>query len=323
MSTAACGGDFNGAGGAPDGHIVVNPCDDVHPCADGGSNPGSPDAGTIGGGADAGGAAHECYTEPVFPTADIHDLETAFVPGTGTWKPTAFAILQRRWPAGHDLLEAMTSDPYEDQFADTSSFSALMESLMTECHEETHGWDYGHASVDHFAYWLRSDLTFMPPQIEGFPRSEILSMVEGDATQLYDTTYLSGTQGTYGFVEVIDEGNAYINGMAGLTFVGEYETGGISAKDGAVAFLYYLELYLQRARTMYPDLYAQLKAEPQYVQLVKTQWLRTHFFLMYADAFPKLGIEDAAIRTLLYAPAHQHEIEMFIGHAVAASNCLP
>ena len=43
----------------------------------------------------------------------------------------------------------------------------------------------------------------------------------------------------------------------------------MSGRDGAVAFLYYLELYLRRARTQYPDLYAQLKAEPQWVELVQ------------------------------------------------------
>jgi hypothetical protein len=319
-------GGYHGTGpGTPDAAPVVIPtCEEDQSCpTDAGVvKPPSGDGGTASGGADAGGSPmHECYTETIAPMADNSDLRTA---STGAnWKDTAFGIYMRRWPAGHDLLVAMSSDPYEDQFADTSSFAALMESLMTVCHEETHGWDYAHATADHFAYWLRTDLTFMPPTIEGFPRSEILPMVEGTATANYDTTYLTGEQGTYGFVEVLDELDAYIDGMAGLTVVGEYETNGISARDGAVALLYYLELYLKRARTTYPMLYAQLQAEPQYVQLVKTQWLRTHFFLTYADTNPMLGIDDAAIRTNLYEPANQHEIEMFIGHPVAASNCLP
>ena len=133
---------------------------------------------------------------------------------------------------------------------------------------------------------------------------------------------MTGTQGTYGWYELLDEANCYINGMAALAVVGEYEPWGISARDGAVAFLYYLELYLARARTVYPALYAQLKAEPEYVELVKTQWLRTHFFLGYADRFPGLGISDDEIEPYLYAPANEREIELFIGAEVAASSCL-
>jgi len=148
-------------------------------------------------------------------------------------------------------------------------------------------------------------------------------MVENDSTDLYADLYLVGEQGTYGFTELLDEMNAYINGLAGLTFVGEYEPYGISGRDGAVAFLYYLELYLHRARTAYPDLYADLKANPELVEMVKIQWLRTHFFLIYADAIPAIGLYDGEIRELLYEEVNMHEIELFIDHEVEASNCLP
>ena len=109
----------------------------------------------------------------------------------------------------------MKDDPQLPGFVDSSSFAALMESLMTMVHEETHGWDYEMAlgSAD-FAYFLRADLTFTPPKIDGFPRGEIYAMVEGGGTSLYDGTYLTGTQGTYGWYELLDEANCYINGMA-------------------------------------------------------------------------------------------------------------
>lgn len=328
----ACPGQLEGGpgggGGGDDDDDVNGGCDDVHGCVDAGPGDppplGTPDAGTILGSPDAAGppADPDCYTEPVFPEADIGDLEAAF---TGSnWKNTSLAVLQRRWPAGYGLLYEMKDDPQLPGFVDNSSFAALMESLMTMVHEETHGWDYEMALwSDDFYYWLRSDLTFTPPKIDGFPRGEIYSMVEGSGTWLYDDTYLTGTQGTYGWYELLDETNAYINGMAALTFVGEYEPWGISARDGAVAFLYYLELYLKRARTVYPTLYAELKAEPEYVELVKTQWLRTHFFLIYADMFPALGISDDEIEPYLYAPENEQEIELFIGREVNASNCLP
>jgi hypothetical protein len=263
-----------------------------------------------------------CYAEPVDTWASLADLEAAY---NGTnYMETMFETLSRRWPAGYDLFVAMEDDPYLGTFTDTSSFTSVMESLMTEVHEATHGWDYSHASGSNFAYYLRADLTFHTPWEDGFPRSEIRSMLVDDSTSIYES-YLTGTQGTYGFVELLDELNAYINGMAGIAVVGEYEEAsgfGISAIDGAVAFTYYLELYLRRARTVYPDLYSRISTDPQFVDLVRTQWLRLHFFLDIADRFPSLGIHDAAIRAHMYESENMQEISLFIGQAVSASSCL-
>jgi hypothetical protein len=263
-----------------------------------------------------------CYCEPLDPEADISDLEAAYDPGA--WSQTMSQVLERRWPAGAALVADLQGDPYFGSFTDTSSFAGLMDGFMTEVHEGTHGWDYGHAGVDTFAYFLRGDLQYEVAKVHGFDRSEIYGMLTDDSSSLYSDLYLTGTQGTYGFYELLDEMNCYINGMAAIGVVGEYIPYGISGRDGAVAFLYYLELYLGRARTMYPDLYADLKNDAEYVDLVRTQWLRTHFLMIYAaDLHDHLGIADDAIEANLYAPENMAEIEMFIDHEVEASNCLP
>lgn len=264
----------------------------------------------------------DCYCEPFDASADLSDLEAAF--NGANWAEVMIGVLDRRYPAGADLLVEMEDDPWFGAFTDNSSFTALMDSVMTEVHEGTHGWDYGHAlGQPYFGYWLRADLVFEPPKIEGFPRAELYAMLVDDSTALYAQTYLTGEQGTYGWVELLDELNAYINGMGAIAAVGEHIPWGISGRDGAVAFLYYLELYLRRARTAYPNLYAELQAEPEYVELVQTQWLRTHFLLEHADAHPHLGIHDQEIRAHLHAPDNQAEIELFIGRPVDASACLP
>ncbi len=273
----------------------------------------------VTGGADC---PENCYCEPLDPDADIDDLVSGYSPDQ--WAETMFEVLARRWPAGRDLLMDKAGDPYFGSFTDTSSFAGLMDGLMTEAHEGTHGWDYGHAGVDTFSYFLRGDLKYYPDKLHGFDRGEIYGMVEGSATDLYTDLYLSGEQGTYGFYELLDEGNCYINGMAAIGVVGEHIPYGISGRDGAVAFLYYLELYLKLARTQYPDVYDAIKNDPDYVELIQTQWLRTHFHLIYAaDLHPHLGIYDAEIEELLYAEENQSEIEMLIDHELDASNCLP
>lgn len=301
---------------------------------------GAHDEGTSGVGEDHGDDAHDddggsegsvdggedcpdnCYCEPLDPEADISDLEASYDPGA--WSQTMSQVFERRWPAGAALVADLQGDPYFGSFTDTSSFAGLMDGFMTEAHEGTHGWDYGHAGVDTFAYFLRGDLQYEVAKVHGFDRSEIYGMLTDDSTSLYSDLYLVGDQGTYGFYELLDEMNCYINGMAAIGVVGEYIPYGISGRDGAVAFLYFLELYLGRARTMYPDLYADLKADPEYVDLVRTQWLRTHFLMIYAaDLHDHLGIADDAIEANLYAPENMAEIEMFIDHEVDASNCLP
>lgn len=263
-----------------------------------------------------------CYCEPIDPDATLDDVEDGYSPQN--WAETIFEVLGRRWPAGRDLLLDQQNDPYFGAFTDTSSFAALMDGLMTEAHEGTHGWEYSHATVDEFAYFLRDDLQFFPPKLHGFDRGEIYGMIEGSATDLYSDLYFTGDQGTYGFYELLDEMNCYINGMAAIGVVGEYIPFGISGRDGAVAFMYYLELYLKLARTQYPDVYAQIQGDPDYVEMIKIQWLRLHFLKIYAaDLHPNLGIYDEEIEALMYADENQSEIEMLIGHELDASNCLP
>jgi hypothetical protein len=292
---------------------------------DGGGEAHESDGGHDDGGSSGGGTQEcpeNCYCEPIDPDADLSDLEGSYAPGG--WAQTMSDVLSRRWPAGAALVADLQSDPYFGSFTDPSSFGSLMDGFMTEIHEGTHGWDYGHAGIDTFAYFLRGDLQFEVAKVHGFDRSEIYGMLTDDSTSLYAGTYLTGTQGTYGFYELLDEMNCYINGMAAIGVVGEYIPYGISGRDGAVAFLYYLELYLKRARTVYPDLYADLKNDPEYVDLVRTQWLRTHFLMIYAaDLHDHIGLYDDEIEANLYDPENMSEIEMFIDHPVEASNCLP
>lgn len=323
-------GTFGGTFGGDDGDATIGSAGDDGPGGD--DRPGADEAGddappppSDDGGDDGPPPAQcpaNCYCERFDASADVSDLQQSF--DGSNWAEVMIGVLDRRYPAAADLLVEMEDDPYFGAFTDTSSFTSLMDSVMTEVHEGTHGWDYDHAlGQPYFGYWLRSDLVYEPPKIDGFPRSEIHSMLVDDSTALYADTYLTGEQGTYGFYELLDEMNAYINGMGAIAAVGEHIPWGVSGRDGAVAFLYYLELYLRRARTAYPDLYAELRAEPEYVELVQTQWLRTHFLLERADAFPELGIHDQEIRANLYAPENQAELEMFIGRPLQAGSCLP
>ncbi len=262
-----------------------------------------------------------CYSEDVDPAASLTDLEAAF---TGfNWKDTLLEVTDRRYPSGHELLWVMQNDPQMGNFVQTNSFAALMDSLMTVAHEETHGYDYEYAIWgSSFAYFVNADWQPQVPYHEGFPRGEILGMLDDQSCEMYADTYLTGVQGTYDYMELLDELNCYITGLAALALVGEYEPWGISARDGALALMYFLELYLEKARFEYPTFYSAAAADDHMVDLVLIQWLRLHFFLDISYAFPNLGINDHAIENHVHDLEHQTEIELFVGRELQASPCL-
>jgi hypothetical protein len=300
----------DGTGGAPDAGIVVP---DAGPgAAD--AAPATPDAGTT----------PSCYDEPVFPAADIDDLIAAY--GGADWKDDLIAAMDRRHPATGWLLEQQRNDSYFGQFSDPNSWTGMVGWLDTLAHEETHLFNASHAADvgQVHAIYHREDLIYYLPSDPGFGRGEIFDDITADARGgIYAPTYLQGSQGDRGFNALLDEQAAYLNELAAVGPVGEHFQGGVSLRDGSVAFLYFIEVYLRVARTEFPAIYDQLKAEPAYRDAVETAWLRTHFFLEIADAFPNLGVDDQMYRSQAHRQENLDELELFLGHPVAASACLP
>lgn len=262
----------------------------------------------------------DCWWEPMDTSVSVADIRSGFRATTAL--DDALEVMDRRWPAGSELLREMSHDPYIDIFLEESSWGAMMESLMTVVHEETHGYDYENSIYPaRFSLYIQENQTLTMDWIDGFPRSRIADRVEGDATDLYDSLYLVGTQGTYGFAELLDETNCYINGLGGAVAGWDGLPYTMSASDGPIAFLYFIALYLEEAQAEDPRLYDQLRNDPDVQEILEIFWLRTHFFLEFSDPVPALGIEDQRIRALLYD--HQQTWEDFLGKELDASPCLP
>jgi hypothetical protein len=311
---AACVGQVEGGGSSPAPDAAIGPLVD--------GAPGATDA-RPGSVADAG-SQPQCYSEPVYPNANIADIVSTY--GGANWKDELIEAMSRRHPATSYLLAQQRDDSYFDQFSDSSSWTNMVGWLDTLSHEETHLFNAYHAQQQGQVHALfhRPDLIYYLPTDPGFPRGEIWDDITQAARDgIYAPTYLQGTQGQRGFNELLDEHNCYLNEVAAVGSVGEHFQGGVSLRDGSAAFLYFIETYLRVARTEYPQIYAQLAASAVYRDAVETAWLRTHFFLELADNFPNLGINDAMYRDLAHQPANMAEIEMFIGKPVNASACLP
>ncbi|MGZ3473714.1 MAG: hypothetical protein ACXWUG_04910, partial [Polyangiales bacterium] len=242
-------------------------------------------------------AAPSCYQETWFPSAKLDALRAAY--SSSKWKESVLAALKARYPDGFALVDAMKNDPDISGFATPDSWSSLMESIDTICHEEGHGWDFDNAlkTPGKHTYWMRKDLVLpIPKDLGYFARNELESYITDDATSLYDDTYLTGEQGSYDFVFLAEELTQYINGLACVTTVGtEVDTYGTSFRDGAAAHLLYLEWYLNRARTSHAGLYAKMKASPEVQKLVRYVWARAHFWTAQSKHFKTFGIKDEAI----------------------------
>ncbi|HJN72699.1 MAG TPA: hypothetical protein QGF58_02080 [Myxococcota bacterium] len=252
----------------------------------------------------------DCWDEHFEPQADISDLKAGF--SAGNARSMLEELFDRRFQSAAHLIDAQSHDPYIDIFTETSSWGVFVDSLGTVVHETVHGWDYENSlggSGGYFRYWFLRDLKPQTPWYDGFARSRIYDRVEGDATSLY-YLYLTGQQGTYGWVELLDETNCYVNGLGALTVVAEDMPWGTSAVDGPTAFLYFIALYIEEAKEEEPAVYARI-SEPPFQDVVRDLWLRTHFFLSWADHEPKLSVEGERIKELMYAK--EHVIEDYLG----------
>jgi hypothetical protein len=262
-----------------------------------------------------------CYSEPYDPNANIADVASAF---TGNdWLASSLTVMQRRYPTGYFVLAAEQGDPQLPQFADASSWSALMSSLMTVLDAETTGWDFGNASATAHPFVILDTMQITAPQITTWQQGEILQYITDTATQTYDQTELTGQQGTYDGVFLFDAVNSACNGLAAVTAVGDQIPSGISARDGVAAHLYYLELYLRAGRTAHASDYAAMKADASWQKLVRYEWARGYFWDGQAKANANLQIAAAPIWTHVDDATNQNEIQLFTGEAPAAVACHP
>jgi len=319
---AACnfnvnGIDVGGASGGSGGAIPV--ADDA-----GVGGNGATDMGARSGGIDGGPPpVAPCYSEDFSPTVSLADLASAYT--SQAWKPDALESLNRRIPGGHALLVAQQNDSQLANFADSSSFAALMSSLMMMCNAETSIYDYAHATTSTFSYFMRADLTMQPAIVTTFPRSEIAQYITDNATATYDGA-LSGQEGSQDLTALADDLTSFTNGLGCIVAVADEVPSGISARDGMAASLYYLELYLKRARTAHPTVYTRLQGSGDWQKMVRLLWARGAFWRSSSLASPSsavLGISDGPIWAHVDDPANSSEVAMFAGDTLSDIECHP
>jgi hypothetical protein len=316
---AASSGSSSGGTGSSGGTFDAGSTSDASshpPPADGG---GKHDAGSGGGGGTDVSTA--CYSEPYDPTANVSDIAAAF--SGNNWLTSALTVMQRRYPTGYFVLNAEQSDPQLPQFVDSSSWSALMGSMMTILDAETAGWDFGTASATSHPFVILDSMQVSVPVLTTWEQGEILQYITDSSTQTYDQTELEGQEGTYDGIFLFDDLDSACEGLAAATAVGDQLTYQVPARDGVAAHLYYLELYLKDGRTAHASEYAAIQADPNWQKLVRYEWARGHFWDAQATPNANLQLAAAPIWTHINDPANTQEIQLFTGESPDAVACHP
>lgn len=242
------------------------------------------------------------------------------------------AALERRYPFGAALVRGASQSGAFDCVAaftsasDRGSASALARQLSTVVHECGHVYDlnFGSFSTDH--YLVADDLSFTCQQGDTTTRGGetfARSLLNGDAhasmhpADFYRDVYLDGDPndgnfdgGDQGFNSVLEEATQYVNSLATdwafRDFLGGFS---ISSRDGILTFLWYIERYLQLARTSYPAAYARLSEDPCWRTAILTVWGRAWLYLDLTADIPQLGLDDDLLEQLVVMPELLEEID--------------
>jgi len=259
------------------------------------------------------------YDEPLTTMASLDSLRSGY--RSAAWYSTLLAVLQSRYATGNAIVTRLKDSQKNATTwvgGQTGSFDALLGRVGVTVHEMNHqlGWQEGilATSFQKYAYVLRGDLTLLVPQMETFPRSEIVPYLKGPLLNQYKPIYLEGDSGKQGFLTVLDEFNAYTHslfvgyGLHDQTPPGQRQ----SDRDGLVTFMMYTQFYLRHARTTHPADYAKLRAAPEIRAAVKTLWARANFILDVTEDIPSLALDAAAVEAEMRKADMQAEVRDFV-----------
>jgi hypothetical protein len=330
-----------GIGAGPDAGRVSGPRPD-----DGNTRPPT-QAGDAGGSepdtlSDAGAPACAGISDRVL-AEELPDTSAALANLTFNGNVAAFVdeALSRRYPFG---LELVRGGRLETGFGDCSvvfaepaeSAADVYSAMEVIVHECGHIHDGYLSAGDRNVYELHADLRYACDRGDTtsrggdtFARSRIAS----DAFQAlrppcatsgrggcdpYADIYLDGNpddalfeSGDQGFNLLMEEAVQYVNSIATAWAFEDQQPRfvAVSARDGILTFLWYVERYLRLARTQYPSAYARITGDSCWRELTLSVWTRAQRYLELTRDEITLGIEDEDIEELVNDPVLLDEIE--------------
>lgn len=257
-------------------------------------------------------AGNPAYTEPVDACetlAPIEELKAAYV--AGNERALLEGLAKVRYPEGLRFLQVQDDKMFASWLTDAPrTFDDIADRFDTEVHEGSHYYDFKHAKQGRSLYAVHAQLSIEPKRGKTFDRSEILDAHVDRANDGYADIYLTGRSGAQGFHVLLDEYNAYIHGLAARYCTRDLipPRRRLSARDGALTMMYYVEVYLALAREKHPKDYAAIVGDPAYRAIILTGWDRAELWLRRSAPHESLGLHDTTIEGWVYAPERLAEI---------------
>ena len=140
----------------------------------------------------------------------------------------------------------------------------------------------------------------------------------GPGCDPYADVYLDGNpddavfdSGDQGFSVLMEEAVQYVNSIATARafFDQKPQFTAVSARDGILPFLWYIERYLRMARSEFPGAYTRITGDQCWRDLTLGVWARAERYLELTANQATLGIEDDALEDLVQTPELLEEIE--------------
>lgn len=122
-----------------------------------------------------------------------------------------------------------------------------------------------------------------------------------------DATFDGGDQG---FNSVLEEATQYVNSLATDWALRDQLSFSVSARDGILTFLWYIERYLYQARREFPNAYERLSGDTCWREAILTLWGRAWLYLDLTKEIDQLGIGDDVIEPLVLQPELLEEIDL-------------
>jgi hypothetical protein len=196
----------------------------------------------------------------------------------------------------------------------------VVRSLGTVVHECGHALDIGLGQWQRSIYVIDRETRFDCPVVgRALARNRITDDVwDGRVDDaMYRNVYLTGDPddmtmdpGDQGFDTLLEELLQYVNALA-LEWAMRDRLGDarVSARDGVLAFLWYTMRYLHLARTEWPDVHAEILAEPCVREALLTMWGRAWTYLDLSSGIRGLGLRDDRLYPLATDPVLLAEIQ--------------
>jgi hypothetical protein len=242
---------------------------------------------------------------------DVDALKLAYLPG-GT-RAAAEGLAQVRYSMGLPFLKVQDDTQLKAWFKGApDTFEGVASRFDAAVHEGSHIWGFKKFNPAKQIYPVRGDLNIETKRLTNFHRSEIVKRHVDAASDTYVKIYLEGQSGAQGFNTLLDEYNAYTHSLASRYCTRDLLAPNLrtSAIDGILTMMYYVETYLEIARTEHRADYNAILADPGHRKLILTVWDRAEYWLRKSAGVRALGIDPEKLTQRVYDPKRLEEITL-------------